>query len=514
MRLVRFVAFGLALGLILVAFPYTQTDIFERNLIPDTKHNNILADYVVHDPILITSDADFEIQGWPGNGSIIDPYVIEGVSVDGMDIENCILIANTTAHFIIRNCLLYNGGSPLWMFYEAGLTLHNSTNGLVEHNIIIGGDHQAIVLQAQADNNTIAFNNCSNSRYGILMHGSSNNLISSNLFIAQQGSISKGIHLSGYSYDGGLTATYCSKNLILNNSFADYDINAEEICIYQRENSHENCTHSQWDDGVSIGNVWDDYNGTGVYPISGIAGTFDHYPRQSYSHPVVDHPDDIEYEESITGYSITWKPNDIDPLNYTIYLDGGAYKSGLWNSSSEEITVSVDGLPYGTHNFTIVVMDVELNPAIDTVMVSVVDTAIPSLSSPEDIQFEVGATGYSLTWTLQDANPFSYEVFMNSTLIKSGIWNSTGDTVTITLDSLTVGIHIITITITDLAGNEASDTVIVSVLPESTTTTGTTETTTTGPPADTEFPFLLVIGIGIGCGAIIIVIVIIIMKRR
>ncbi|MFW9890275.1 MAG: hypothetical protein ACFFER_18985, partial [Candidatus Thorarchaeota archaeon] len=362
----------------------------------------------------------------------------------------------------------------------------------------------------------IAFNNCSNSRYGISMFGSSNNLISSNLFIAQQLSISKGAHLSGYSYDGGLTAIYCSKNLIINNSFADYDFNAEEICIYQRENSHENCTHSQWDDGVGIGNVWDDYNGTGAYPISGIAGTFDHFPRQSYSHPVVDHPDDIEYEESITGHSITWNPIDIDPLNYTIYLDGVLYKTGLWNSSSEEITVSVDGLRYGTHNFTIIVMDVELNPAIDTVMVSVVDTTIPSLSSPEDIQFKVGATGYSLTWTLQDANPFSYEVFMNSTSIKSGIWNSTGDTVTITLDSLAVGIHVVTIIIADLAGNEASDTVIVSVLPESPTTTIgiTTGTTPTGPPGDTEVPLALLLGIGIGCGAILSVIVIIIMKKR
>lgn len=37
-------------------------------------------------------------------------------------------------------------------------------------------------------------------------------------------------------------------------------------------------TNNTWDDGVSAGNYWGDYNGTGTYPIPGIAESVDNYP--------------------------------------------------------------------------------------------------------------------------------------------------------------------------------------------------------------------------------------------
>lgn len=229
--------------------------------------------------------------------------------------------------------------------------------------------------------------------------------------------------------------------------------------------------------------------------------------------PTIDSPDDIQYESGTTDHNITWSPSDLTPDSYEVLRNGTQIDSGPWGGS--DIEISIDGLDLGTHNFTLVVFDVGGNNVGDTVMVIVVDTTDPSLTTPEDIQFKFGDASHNLAWMLQDMNPFSYEVFMNSTLIASGTWNSTGETVTITLDGIPIGVHFFTIYVTDFAGNEASDMVIVTVLPDSTTTgTSTTDTTTTSPPADSQFQIMDVLGLGIGFGVLLSVIVFVVLRKR
>ncbi len=59
-----------------------------------------------HSPIRIYSDLDFESQGWPGNGTIDQPYVISGYSIVHSD--TCIIITGVTVRYVIRNCELIN----------------------------------------------------------------------------------------------------------------------------------------------------------------------------------------------------------------------------------------------------------------------------------------------------------------------------------------------------------------------------------------------------------------------
>ena len=58
-----------------------------------------------HAPISITSNADFESQGWPGSGSIDDPFVIEGLFIR-IEEGSCISVYKTDAYFVIRDCIL------------------------------------------------------------------------------------------------------------------------------------------------------------------------------------------------------------------------------------------------------------------------------------------------------------------------------------------------------------------------------------------------------------------------
>ncbi|MCK4278942.1 MAG: right-handed parallel beta-helix repeat-containing protein [Candidatus Thorarchaeota archaeon] len=84
--------------------------------------NTSLAQYEQHEPIVIGSDTDFADQGWPGNGTVDDPYVVENLSIeDGL---TAIRIKDTTVYFIIRNCYRQGWGA---------LDFENVTNGRVEN---------------------------------------------------------------------------------------------------------------------------------------------------------------------------------------------------------------------------------------------------------------------------------------------------------------------------------------------------------------------------------------------
>jgi len=115
--------------------------------------------YTPHDPISIDGDGDFAAQaadeGWPGNGTEGNPYVIEGYEITRG--HECIYLVRTRAHFIIRdsrlvsssynyciflnnvqngsveNCILENGSFGLYMFSAGNITVTN--NSVINNNI-------------------------------------------------------------------------------------------------------------------------------------------------------------------------------------------------------------------------------------------------------------------------------------------------------------------------------------------------------------------------------------------
>lgn len=78
-------------------------------VIDGRRNSHVLSDYTPHDPIVISSDADFAGQGWPGNGNQTNPYTIDGFSFYNDDIG--ISISHTTSHFVISNCYFASDNS-------------------------------------------------------------------------------------------------------------------------------------------------------------------------------------------------------------------------------------------------------------------------------------------------------------------------------------------------------------------------------------------------------------------
>ncbi len=124
-------------------------------------------------PILL-ADSPFSIYGNDelndtadyGNGTIINPYVIENKTIYGGGIG----IYSTDMFLIIRNCTISNGGM--------GILFLNVSNAIITENLLYGHDNAGIWLQTNSENNSIFKNKCYNNLWGITISTSSsyNNL--------------------------------------------------------------------------------------------------------------------------------------------------------------------------------------------------------------------------------------------------------------------------------------------------------------------------------------------------
>ena len=86
-------------------------------------------------------------------------------------------------------------------------------------------------------------------------------------------------------------------------------------------------------------------------------------------------PPDVTMDEDDTGLSIIWTGTDIHPDTYEITQDGVLIASGSWNSSSESLTVLLDGLSVGDYTFVVTLNDTSGNSVSDSVVVTVEEDA-------------------------------------------------------------------------------------------------------------------------------------------
>ncbi|MHA1813865.1 MAG: hypothetical protein ACTSYX_10595, partial [Candidatus Thorarchaeota archaeon] len=121
-------------------------------------------------------------------------------------------------------------------------------------------------------------------------------------------------------------------------------------------------------------------------------------------------------------------------------------------------------LPYSTDNYTytIRVWNTPGYKAERTIVVSVHDYTPPEVSSPDDIEYEMGTSGHSITWTMDDIHPDKVRVVVNGSASAWVAWS--GSQHTESVDGFSLGAHEYTIEVTDTWGNVATDTVLVTVV--------------------------------------------------
>ncbi|MBD3406330.1 MAG: hypothetical protein GF411_09490 [Candidatus Lokiarchaeota archaeon] len=384
-----------------------------------------------------------------------------------------------------------------------GFTIRSGYGSEIINNTVVDNSDIGIECK-QSDYCVIENNTVLNNKYGIDFHGNDYCEIKGNTLSGQSvrafhiEMISNSLFSNNtvlHSGDHGINLWYSVDVVFMNNLFrwnGDHGIfinNSTNVVvnttisefnydgIYIDDNSYFtlvylndfgfNTRYNGYDDGVdssfhngSHGNRWSDYSGGGTYTVNGTADSVDLYPS-SYveSTPTVDSPADFSYEFDTTDHSIVWNPADDYPDSYKIYRNGSEVVSSDWYGDA--ISYDVDGLSASVYNFTIKVLNVFNNYVTDTVIVTVTDSTDPVIDSPEDIVYESGSTGNSVTWYVRDGNHDAYVAYHNGTVFESGDWN--GLDITLDVDGFDLGVHNLTLFVNDTVGNSVVDTVFVTV---------------------------------------------------
>ena len=175
-----------------------------------------------NDPINVTGNEELGAVATSGNGTLENPYVIENLVIVAGEHGPAILIQDTDAHLIIRNCTLSG---------TRGIQLSSCTNVHVTGNDL---SHGGVGYYSwNSSNNTVSGNIVSNNRWdGILLRASSNITVSGN-DVTDNGS--DGIHLielsnstvSGNTVSGhvqtGILMTDCQHMVVSGNTATGND---------------------------------------------------------------------------------------------------------------------------------------------------------------------------------------------------------------------------------------------------------------------------------------------------
>ncbi|UCH04641.1 MAG: right-handed parallel beta-helix repeat-containing protein [Candidatus Thorarchaeota archaeon] len=140
-----------------------------------------------------------------------------------------------------------------------------------------------------------------------------------------------------------------------------------------------------------------------------------------------------------------------------------------------------------------------------TFKISVDDTIVPEIDSPEDEEFVEGVQGHTtISWEVTDQSLKSYTVLLNGSELESGTFVYAYETVShqVQLTGLSVGVYNYTVVVEDEVGHVVSDTVLITVNPH-TLPTDTTTDTEIPPP----IPFEIVVVIGIIVAVVVIALV-------
>lgn len=90
-------------------------------------------------------------------------------------------------------------------------------------------------------------------------------------------------------------------------------------------------------------------------------------------------PENLEYVVGTSDNTLAWTATDLDPGNYSVYIDDTLTTNGVW-TSSVAVVISVDGLTEGTHTIEIRFFDTSGNMISNSVTVTVVIQSSTSTS--------------------------------------------------------------------------------------------------------------------------------------
>ena len=194
-----------------------------------------------HDPIAIDGDTNFSAtalrEGWPGDGSPENPFIIDGLDIDLTGgVDHCIMICYTRVNFIISNCSL-TGASWEWPG-RAGIFLDNVMYSELVKNILYDNDFGIFI--ESSDSCTVIDNICNNNEVGICLELSGSNTVFNNTcnnnrvgveldFFSDSNTIANNTFTSN---EYGITLYEAESNTVASNTFTSNTVGIKIISLH------------------------------------------------------------------------------------------------------------------------------------------------------------------------------------------------------------------------------------------------------------------------------------------
>jgi len=441
--------------------------------------------YLNHGPIDITSDADFAaqkaVEGWAGNGTQANPYVIEGYNIthNGHNIE----VSNVSSYFIIRDCLLLSPGTPPPPGgYDDGVALLNSSHGLIANNTFIGAIDAGIFIgwsHCDAVSNVLLGNH-----FGISFYNSSGSALYNDIAesvgccVEIWGSVNCNVSLNTMtSNDAGIEvlidSTQCtishnridSQNVGISiwgnadsNVIAFNEIEGGEIGILAEEVLHcrflENTIRHTSEDGITsygcqycafTSNIIIDCAGNGI-TFYGTDLCLVRYNEIRNNEVGICH--ESGFDNAFYGNLLhNNNPDAIDhETEFDNVWDDGAGIGNCWTNPELEGPHIIAGWASNIDHFPLLTEDTDLNR--------------PIIASTPDILTQLGesATVVWVAWS----GPGTYSLLLDGTELETDYWGGSGG-LNYEFEPGTPELSNFTFALYEEAGDTATDTVLVFV---------------------------------------------------
>ncbi len=184
--------------------------------------------------------------------------------------------------------------------------------------------------------------------------------------------------------------------------------------------------------------------------------------------PIITGPDDLQVLIDTENVTLTWTVEDEHPSSIKVWVDGILNITTSWVNTTFDyvynVSASFPAFIIGYYEIKLVATDQNMNFAEDIVSLRFYENVTPVIEGPDPIEFIFTETGYSLSWNVTDDYPNMYKVHDNDEPFANGIINPDEPVIRISLDGLSIGIHNFTLYVNDTSGNNAMNSVLVTVL--------------------------------------------------
>ena len=446
----------------------------------DFCNNNTISENIVHDNgesgIVLAGSSDniltSNLSHNNGNSGLSLENSINNTVTDNIGYQNQfaeIQLINSSYSTINNNEVFTNFGA-------AGIyVVESSRNNTIIRNYVHNNDF-GMRFEAFSDNNLIDDNIVTNNNNGLHVEASSSLIIRENTFYANENGLASPI-----GDQRGLTSSCLIESNLFSNNLVGLELSSETSENIVRRNDFVipfvSDEPQATDDGVNNifeMNYWSEWTNSTPYELSGSAENSDTTPNLEYNHLKVNEIL-IQSEEILSGsVNLSWNPS-IDLLNhslaYSLFYTINGFNDNwtLISNSTKNNSYYWDTSDVGDGFGVDVILQVEdefgsrVNFTSSRYYVGYKDTTIPTINAISDTTIREGATGHKLQWNAADDHPWIYQINMDGELVVvKAPWVS--GLIVFPLDFLSNGTHTIDITIYDISGNTASDSVDVFVL--------------------------------------------------